>query len=102
MLLAYYLLATPFTHFHPIESRVIPRSNYDIRYSGRRHIRGKDMHEFKVLGGPYQTRVSYYYDANGEYFQDRQEKDEVEGEELGVLSRDEMGVKLANVYNGLF
>ena len=82
-----------------ISSRVIPRSSYDIKYSGKKQIRGKNMHEFKVIGGPYQTRVNYYFDSNGEYFHDHENNDN--NNNIGVLSRDEIGIKLANVYNNL-
>lgn len=81
-----------------ISSRVIPRSKYDIKYSGKKQIRGKNMHEFKVIGGPYQTRVNYYFDSNGEYFHDYENNND---NNIGVLSRDEIGIKLANIYNNL-
>ena len=35
------------------------------------------MHEFKVIGGPYQTRVNYYFDSNGEYFHDHENNDKI-------------------------
>lgn len=40
------------------------------------------MYEFKVIGGPYQTRVNYYFDSNGEYFPDNNNNN------VDVLSKD--------------
>ncbi|EMG48276.1 hypothetical protein G210_1161 [Candida maltosa Xu316] len=72
-------------------ARVIPKSKYDITYNGAKNIRGRQMHEFHVAGGPYQSNVKYYYDVNGQYFKNND--DNVE-----VLSRDDLGYEISNVY----
>lgn len=87
---------------------VIPKSTYNITYQGINDIvrYGKQMYEFNVIGGPYKTNVNYYYDSNGLYFikpnqhlhHDSDDTDDM----VEVLSRDEIGLQLNEMYNSLF
>ena len=87
---------------------VIPKSTYNITYQGINDIvrYGKQMYEFNVIGGPYKTNVNYYYDSNGLYFikpnqhlhHDSDDTDDM----VEVLSRDELGLQLNEMYNSLF